>query len=141
MSCKAVRTRMGVPSASSTAAYWLKIAMPGPMMAWLKSTGATGELTPPRVISSSASGSVAFNSRKNSRRPTVGASAGRLRQTSTILEASALVPEPIMRLPSSVRIGQVPVMAKPARITASRKVSQPVLEVPASPLVSACLKA
>jgi hypothetical protein len=26
----------------------------------------------------------------------------------------------------SVRIGQVPVMAKPARITASRKVSQPV---------------
>ena len=31
---------------------------------------------------------------------------------------------------SSVRIGQVPLMAKPARITASRKVSQPVLAVP-----------
>ena len=31
---------------------------------------------------------------------------------------------------SSVRIGQVPVIAKPARITASRKVSQPVLAVP-----------
>ena len=37
---------------------------------------------------------------------------------------------PIMRLLSSVRIGQVPLMAKPARITASRKVSQPVLAVP-----------
>ena len=33
---------------------------------------------------------------------------------------------------SSVRIGQVPLMAKPARITASRKVSQPVLAVPSS---------
>jgi len=32
-----------------------------------------------------------------------------------------------MRLPSSVRIGQVPVIAKPARITDRRKVSQPVL--------------
>ena len=48
---------------------------------------------------------------------------------------------PIIRLPSSVRMGHVPVTAKPARITASRKVSQPVLEVPASPLVSDCLKA
>jgi len=41
----------------------------------------------------------------------------------------------------SVRIGQVPVMAKPARITASRKVSQPVLEVPSVLSVSACLNA
>jgi hypothetical protein len=55
--------------------------------------------------------------------------------------ARALVPEPIIRLLSSVRIGQVPVMAKPARITASRKVSQPVLAVPFSPWLSACLKA
>ena len=37
-----------------------------------------------------------------------------------------------MRLPSSVRIGQVPLMANPARITASRNVSQPVLAVPSS---------
>ena len=42
---------------------------------------------------------------------------------------------------SSVRIGQVPLMAKPARITASRKVSQPVLAVPSSPSLSDCLKA
>ena len=40
----------------------------------------------------------------------------------------------------SVRIGQVPVTEKPASITASRKVSQPVLEVPASPFFSDCLK-
>ena len=48
---------------------------------------------------------------------------------------------PIMRLLSSVRIGQVPLIAKPARITASRNVSQPVLAVPSSPSLSDCLKA
>ena len=58
-----------------------------------------------------------------------------------LLEARAFVPEPIMRLLSSVRIGHVPLRAKPARITASRNVSQPVLDVPDSPLVSDCLKA
>jgi len=141
--------------------------MPGPMMACDKSTGATGECLGARpscplagetpalpVISSSASGKVALSSRRNSRRLTVGASAGRLRQTRTMLEASALVPEPIMRLPSSVRIGQVPVRAKPACSTASKNVSQPVLEVSRSvgvspacgpearaPCVSLCLKA
>jgi hypothetical protein len=41
----------------------------------------------------------------------------------------------------SVRIGQVPLTAKPARITASRNVSQPVLAVPASVSLSDCLKA
>ena len=35
-----------------------------------------------------------------------------------------------MRAPRSVRIGQVPLMAKPASMTAARKVSQPVLVVP-----------
>ncbi len=35
-----------------------------------------------------------------------------------------------------VRIGQVPLMAKPASITAARKVSQPVLVVPSSPSLS-----
>jgi hypothetical protein len=43
-----------------------------------KSTGATGELTPPRVISSSAKGSAAFSSRMNSRRLTVAASDARV---------------------------------------------------------------
>ena len=116
-------------------------------MAWLKSTGATGDTAPPfksappRVMSSSASGSVAFSSRMNSRRLTVGASAARWRQTRTMLDARALVPEPIMRLPSSVRMGQVPVRAKPACNTASRNVTQPVLWVPLSSCVSLCLKA
>jgi len=58
-----------------------------------------------------------------------------------MLEARALVPLAIIRPEPSVRIGQVPVMAKPARITASRKVSQPVLEVPSALSVSDCLKA
>jgi hypothetical protein len=40
--------------------------------------------------------------------------------------------EPIMRLPSSVRIGQVPLWRKPASMTAARKVSQPVLVVPSA---------
>ena len=47
----------------------------------------------------------------------------------------------IIRPSASVRIGQVPVTEKPASITASRKVSQPVLEVPSSPFFSDCLKA
>jgi hypothetical protein len=38
-------------------------------------------------------------------------------------------------------IGQVPLTPKPARITASRNVSQPVLAVPASVSLSDCLKA
>ena len=46
-----------------------------------------------------------------------------------------------MRLLSSVRIGQVPLMAKPASMTAAKKVSQPVFVVPSAPSLSACLKA
>ncbi len=83
---------------------------------------------------------MAFNSRRNSRREMLGAPGSRLRQTSTMLEARALVPAAIIRLPSSVRIGQVPVTAKPALRTASRKVTQPVELVPDS-LVSEALKA
>ena len=48
---------------------------------------------------------------------------------------------PRCRLSRSVRIGHVPVTAKPARITASRNVSQPVLAVPVSLSLSDCLKA
>ena len=57
-----------------------------------------------------------------------------------MLEARALESMPRMRLLFSVRTGQVPVTEKPAPITAARKVSQPVLEVPES-MVSDCLKA
>jgi len=71
----------------------------------------------------------------------LGASAGRWRQTRTTLEASALTPILMDRAPRSVRIGHVPVIANPDRITASRKVSQPVLTVPESAFVSDCLKA
>ena len=48
---------------------------------------------------------------------------------------------PTIRLPSSVRIGHVPEIAKPDRIVASRNVSQPVLAVPESLFVSDCLNA
>jgi hypothetical protein len=58
-----------------------------------------------------------------------------------MLEARALVPIPIDLALRSVRIGQVPVIENPDRITASRKVSHPVLEIPVSPFCSACLKA
>src|SRR5262249_5743531 len=112
------------------AAYLEKIAMPGPMMACDRSTGATGELTPPLVISSSASGNTALSSRRNSRRETVGASGLRCRQPRTILEARALVPCPIIRLLFSVRIGQVQLIVKPALSTASRNVSHPGEAVP-----------
>jgi hypothetical protein len=84
---------------------------------------------------------LAFSAVTNSRRVAVGAEVARGRQTRTMLEARALVPEPIMRLPFSVRIGQVPLMAKPASMTAARKVSHPVLVVPSPPSLSACLKA
>jgi hypothetical protein len=40
-----------------------------------------------------------------------------------------------------VRIGQVPLMAKPASMTAARNVSHPVLAVPSMLSLSACLKA
>ena len=79
-----------------------------------------------------ASGSSALSAVTNSRRVAVGASAARGRQTRTMLEARALVRYLDSESARSVRIGQVPVMAKPARITASRKVSQPVLAVPSS---------
>ena len=71
----------------------------------------------------------------------VGASVARGRQARTILDARAFVPIATCRVFISVRIGHVPLIAKPARITASRKVSQPVLAVPSSPALSDCLKA
>ena len=49
----------------------------------------------------------------------MSALAKRLLHTSTTLEAKALVPELIMRLPISVRIGQVPLMANPASTLSS----------------------
>jgi len=71
----------------------------------------------------------------------VVAAARRGRQTMMIDEARAFVPIPTDLAPRSVRIGQVPLMAKPARITASRKVAQPVDDVASLASVSDCLKA
>ena len=64
----------------------------------------------------------------------------RLRQTRTIDEASAFVPISIIRPPRSVRIGQVPVIEKPALIIEESIASQPVLAVLSSS-VSLCLYA
>ena len=89
----------------------------------------------------SAFGSSNRSAVRNSRRVAARASEGRCRHTSTMLEASALTPMLMDRAPRSVRIGQVPVIANPDRITASRNVSQPVLTVPDSPFVSDCLNA
>ena len=70
-----------------------------------------------------------------------GSGKERWRQTRTMLEARALVTlVPIIRH-RSVRTGQVPLIAKPASITAPRKVSHPVLVVPSPPALSDCLKA
>ena len=95
----------------------------------------------PRCRCTRAGGSSAFSAAMKSRRVAIGASADRFRQTSTTLEASALDPMPIIRLASSVRIGQVPVIPKPALIKASRNVSHPVLETPRSFRLSDCLNA
>ena len=78
--------------------------------------------------------------RTNCRREIVPASFTRGRQTRMIDDARAFVPELIIRLPSSVRMGHVPVIDRPEFNTASRKVSQPVLLVP-SFSVSDCLNA
>lgn len=62
------------------------------------------------------------------------------RQTRTILEASELIVD-FNAADCSVRIGQVPLIPKPASITAAKKVSHPVLAAPPSPLSSDCLNA
>ncbi|OPZ30761.1 MAG: hypothetical protein BWY99_02918 [Synergistetes bacterium ADurb.BinA166] len=136
MRTRASWTDIGVPSASRTAEYCEKTPIPGPMEACARSTGAIEEA----VISSSASGSARFSSRRNSLRETVGAEGPRRRQTRTTEEARALAPIPTGLLLSSVRIGHVPVTAKPASSTASRNDSQPG-EVVSFPFVSDCLKA
>src|SRR5512136_1279348 len=100
------------------------MAIPGPIADCARSTGAML----PRRRWARAAGSSDLSELTNSRRVAVGALEALGRQTRTMLEARALVPELIMRLLNSVRIGQVPLMPKPARITAWRKVSEPVLD-------------
>ena len=103
--------------------------MPGPMAACARSTGAML----PRCRWASATGNSALSAVTNSRRVAVGAF-GRARAADEDDAGGEGVgaDADACGLLSSVRIGQVPLMAKPARITASRKVSQPVLAVPSS---------
>lgn len=84
-----------------------------------------------------------FSFQRGKKLASCGVRRGRCTRTTnqTMLEANALESMLRMRLLNSVRIGQVPVATKPARITASRKVSQPVLAVPSSVSVSTCLNA
>lgn len=74
----------------------------------------------------------------------MGASFSRLRQTSTMEDARALVPDAIFLLDISVRMGHVPVMEKPALMMAESMVSHPVEAVASALLtvsVSLCLNA
>src|SRR5260221_2693114 len=100
--------------------------MPGPMAACAKSTGAML----PRWRWANATGSSALSAVRNSPRVAVGAFVGRGRQTRMMLEARAVELIPRDLVARSVLIGQVPLRAKPARITAPRNVSQPGLAGP-----------
>ena len=62
-------------------------------------------------------------------------------QTSTMLDARALEPVPIILFDLSVRIGHVPSRDKPDLIRADKKASQPVLEVVPPSDRSDCLNA
>ena len=122
MSASAVRTRIAEPSGSRTFAYRLKTAIPGPIDAWARSTGAMLPCWSVR----SASGISRLRLATKSLRVVIPASAVAGRQTRTIDEARAFVPLAIIRLPSSVRIGQVPLIEKPELNKPSSIVSQPV---------------
>ena len=56
-----------------------------------------------------------------SRRVAIAESSHRCRHTSTTLDASTFDPRPRIRLPNSVRSGQVPLTARPALIIAYRR--------------------
>ena len=116
--------------------------MPGPMVAWARSTGAIAL----EVSRARAGGSSFRRVAMNSRRVAIGASSGRGRHAKTIEEDRALVPISIMRPVRSVCIGHVPVTRNPACRSPRSIVSQPV-ETAGKPLAasspsdSACLKA
>src|SRR6266545_3030863 len=96
--------------------------MPGPIAACARSTGAIL----PCCNSRRAGASSFLSVDRNSRREAEGAFSGRGRQTSTIEDARAFVPLPTFLVFISERIGQVPVITKPAFTMPSNIVSQPV---------------
>ncbi|MFC7765766.1 hypothetical protein [Leucobacter soli] len=132
----ASRTGMLDPSDSITSEYFEYTAIPGPMAACARSTGATL----PCCRARNASGNVARSSAEKLRRSIGGASSGRGRSARTIEDARALVPLAIMRLLSSERTGHVAVIDQPARIMLPRIVSQPVEAWPLAS-TSDCLNA
>src|SRR5690606_17504839 len=115
-------------------------AMPGPILACARSTGAIL----PENISIRAFGNSSRRESENARRDVVGASWGRGRHTNTIDDAKAfrITFTPVV---NSVRIGHVPLIANPALMRLVSIVSHPVLaalsEPPVTFSVSACLKA
>lgn len=112
--------------------------MPGPIDACARSTGATL----PCWSAVTAVASSRLSAAMKSLRETAGASTGRGRHTRTIEDASAFEPLATIRLPSSLRMGHVPVTAKPAPMSASSIVSEPVDATdPSPPSVSVCLNA
>ena len=88
MRARAVRTRIGVPSALQHAGVAGEDGHAGPIAAWARSTGAML----PCCKARSAAGSSRWSSARNWRRVADGASARRGRQTRTMDEARAFVP-------------------------------------------------
>ena len=96
--------------------------MPGPIDACAMSTGAIVAL----VSLSNASRNSFFNRLVNSRLPKNLFAKGLFRHAKTIDDAKAFDSCERIRLPISVRIGNVAVIWKPARIIEVNMVSQPV---------------
>ena len=136
MSASASRTESGVPEASSTSEYFENTAIPGPIIACCKSTGAMLLTWSCRI----ASGSSRWSSVRKSRRVVLPAASGRGRQTIKIAEASALESMSRERFSSVVRTGQVAVIMNPASSNARSITSQPVDAADSPPCDSCCLK-
>src|SRR5690606_17400956 len=117
------------------------MAIPGPIAACAKSTGAILAA----CIVFIALGNSLRSSRKKSRRVVEIADSARGRHERTMDEARALAPSPMLLVARSVRIGHVAVIANPDLINPSNMVSQPVDATPVEAVsllfVSACLKA
>ena len=109
MSCSASLTLMSDPSASRTLAYRENTEIPGPMVAWAKSTGAMA----PCMRVRNASGSSDFSAATKARRATARASAGRGRQARRMEDARALVFKDNILPLRSLRMGQVAVISHP----------------------------
>src|ERR1035438_10481280 len=96
---------MGDPSVSRTFLYREKTAIPGPMAACARSTGAMLPFCKLRR----ACGRSFLRDERKSLRVVIGASSARGRHARTIEEARAFVPRPTFRVLNSDLNGHVPV--------------------------------